>query len=131
MKLERIDHICVAVKNRVSAEARFKEVFGLEPDERYVDDNEKIDVARYYVGDVGLELVAPTSEDSEVAKFIRRRGEGLFLLSLKVPDTKQTLEELKEKPVKLLDQAPRKWRDSSFAFIHPGSLFGVLFEIID
>jgi methylmalonyl-CoA/ethylmalonyl-CoA epimerase len=131
MKLEKIDHICVAVKDRVLAETRFKEVFGLEPDERYVDDDEKIDVARYYMGDVGFELVAPTDEDSEVAKFIQRRGEGLYLLSLKVPDTGQALEELKKKPVDLLDKTPRTWRESQFAFIHPRSLFGVLFEIID
>lgn len=131
MKMEKIDHICVAVKDRGLAEARFKEVFGLEPEERYIDDKEKIDVARYYIGDVGFELVAPTSEDSEVAKFIRRRGEGLYLLSLKVPDANQALEELKKKPVELLDQSPRSWRDSQFAFIHPRSLFGVLFEIID
>ncbi len=131
MKMEKIDHICVAVKDRRLAEARFKEVFGLEPEERYIDDNEKIDVARYYIGDVGFELVAPTSEDSEVAKFIRRRGEGLYLLSFKVPDANQALEELKKKPVELLDQKPRSWRGSQFAFIHPRSLFGVLFEIID
>jgi methylmalonyl-CoA/ethylmalonyl-CoA epimerase len=131
MKLERIDHICIAVKDRIEAEARFKEVFGLDPDLRYVDDKEKIDVARYYLGEVGVELVAPTDEEGEVAKFIRSRGEGFFLLSLKVPDTVQALEELKEKPVSLVDQTPRRWGDHTFAFIHPRSLFGVLLEIID
>lgn len=131
MKLEKIDHICIAVKDRAKAEDRFREVFGLEPDIRYVDDSEKIDVARYYVGEVGLELVAPTTDDSEVAKFIRNQGEGFFLLSLKVPDTAESLEELKQKPVDLIDQKPRKWQDSQFAFIHPKSLFGVLFELID
>ncbi|MGB6068486.1 MAG: VOC family protein [Desulfomonilaceae bacterium] len=131
MKLEKIDHICIAVKDRGLAEARFKEVFGFEPDERYIDNDEKIDVARYYIGDVGFELVAPTSDDSEVARFIRRRGEGLYLLSLKVPDTNETLEELKKKPVELIDETPRTWRDSRFAFIHPHSMFGVLLEIID
>jgi len=131
MKLERIDHICIAVKDRIAAEARFKEIFGLDPDLRYVDDKEKIDVARYHVGEVGVELVAPTDEEGEVAKFIRSRGEGFFLISLKVPDTGQALEELKEKPVKLVDGTPRQWGDHQFAFIHPRSLFGVLFEIID
>lgn len=131
MKLERIDHICIAVKDRIAAEARFKEIFDLEPDLRYVDDKEKIDVARYYVGEVGVELVAPTDEEGEVAKFIRNRGEGLFLISLKVPDTAQALEELKGKPVRLVDETPRLWGDHRFAFIHPQSLFGALFEIID
>ena len=131
MKLEKIDHICIAVKDREKAEARFKEAFGLEPDLRYIDEPEKIDVARYYIGEVGLELVAPTDEDSEVAKFIRKSGEGFFLLSLKVPNTGEALEELKTKPVDLIDDKPRKFQDSEFAFIHPRSLFGVLFEIID
>lgn len=131
MKLEKIDHICIAVKDRCAAEARFREVFDIEPDQRYVDDAEKIDVARYYIGEVGVELVAPTSPDSEVARFIESRGEGLFLLSLKVPDTAEALEELKKKPVRLIDDAPRKWGDHGFAFIHPRSMLGVLFEIID
>lgn len=131
MKLEKIDHICIAVRDREKSEARFKEVFGLEPDERYVDEPEMIDVARYYIGEVGVELVAPTSDDSEVAKFIERRGEGFFLLSLKVPSAQETLDELKEKPVHLIDETPRKFRDSGFAFIHPNSFFGVLLEIID
>ena len=131
MKLEKIDHICIAVRDREKSEARFKEIFGLEPDERYVDEAEMIDVARYYIGEVGVELVAPTSDDSEVAKFIERQGEGFFLLSLKVPDTQDALDELKEKPVDLIDDVPRKFRDSGFAFIHPKSFFGVLLEIID
>jgi methylmalonyl-CoA/ethylmalonyl-CoA epimerase len=131
MKLEKIDHICIAVRDLEKSEAHFKEVFGLEPDERYVDEPEKIDVVRYYIGEVGVELVAPTSEDSEVAKFIERQGEGFFLMSLKVPDTQEALDELKEKPVNLIDETPRKFRESGFAFIHPKSLFSVLFEIID
>jgi methylmalonyl-CoA/ethylmalonyl-CoA epimerase len=131
MELEKIDHICIAVKDRQKAEARFKEVFGRDPDERYIDQNEKIDVARYYIGEAALELVAPTSEESEVAGFIARRGEGLFLLSLKVPDAAAALDELKKRPVELIDQTPRSWQDHGFAFIHPRSLFGVLFEIID
>ena len=57
MELEKIDHICIAVRDREKAEAHFKEVFGLEPDERYVDEPEMIDVARYYIGEVGVELV--------------------------------------------------------------------------
>ncbi|MFC1836095.1 VOC family protein [Thermodesulfobacteriota bacterium] len=131
MKLEKIDHICIAVRDRQKSEARFKEVFGLEPDERYLDEPEMIDVARYYIGEVGVELVAPTSDDSEVARFIERKGEGFYLLSLKVPDTQETLDELKEKPVDLIDETPRKFRESGFAFIHPRSFFGVLLEIID
>jgi len=131
MKLEKIDHICIAVTDREKSEARFKEIFGLEPDERYVDEREMIDVARYYIGEVGVELVAPTSDNSEVAKFIKSKGEGFFLLSLKVPSTRETLDELKEKPVHLIDDIPRKFRESGFAFIHPKSFFGVLLEIID
>ncbi len=131
MDIERIDHICIAVRDRVAAEAIFQEIFGLEPNERYVDENEKIDVARYYLGEVGLELVAPTMPDSEVAKFIEKNGEGLFLLSLKVPNTERALEELKSRHVDLIDSEPRRWKDSGFAFIHPRSALGVLFEIID
>lgn len=131
MKLEKVDHICIAVKDLKKAESYFSRIFDLEPDDRYMDEKEKIDVVRYYIGEVGFELVASTAPDGEVAKFIEKRGEGVFILSLKVPDVEKAAAELRKKGVPILDEEPRKWRQSKYTFISPKDMFGVLLEIID
>lgn len=131
MKIEKVDHICIAVRDIDKAEGYFKDIFGLTPDDRYTDEGEKISVVRYYIGEVGLELMSSTASDGEVAKFIDKYGEGFYLLSLKVDDTEKALEELKAKNVSLIDEVPRVWRDSKYIFIKPKSFFGVLMELID
>ena len=131
MNIEKIDHICIAVKDIAKAEQSFEKIFGLTPDDRYTEESEKISVVRYYIGEVGLELMSSTDPDGEVAKFIEKYGEGFYLLSLKVDDTEKALEELKEKNVPLIDDVPRKWRDSQYIFIKPKAFFGILTEIID
>lgn len=131
MKIEKIDHICIAVKDLKKAEEYLKEIFGLAPDDRYIEENEKIDVARYYIGEVGLELMGFTDTDSEVAKFIDKHGEGVYLISLKVDNTEKALEELKAKNVPVIDEVPRKWRNSNYIFLKPKAFFGVLMELID
>ncbi|RLA88213.1 MAG: methylmalonyl-CoA epimerase, partial [Deltaproteobacteria bacterium] len=76
MKIEKIDHICFAVKDLEETKKRYKDALGLVPDVEYIADSEKIKVARYYIGDVAIEFMESTSPDGEVAKFIKRKGEG-------------------------------------------------------
>ena len=100
------------------------------PDDEYVDEPEKIKVARYWVGEVGFELMESTSDDGEVAKFIEKRGEGVMLISFNVPDTRDAMAELKDKDYDFVGGA-RPFRDSEFAFMHPQKMNGVLLELID
>jgi len=130
--VERIDHICIAVKDLEQARPVWGKLLGKEkPDLEYLDEAEAIKVARYYVGEVGYELMASTRTDSDVERFINNRGEGVMLISFKVPDTKAALEELNAAGFKMIDEVPRRWRDSRYVFIHPGYMNGVLVEIID
>jgi len=131
LKLEKVDHICIAVKDLQEAERYFSHVFGIEPDDRYREEKEKIDVVRYYIGEVGFELMAPIDSEGDVARFIEKNGEGVFLLSLKVPDVEKAIKELNEKGVPVTDQVPRQWRQSKYTFIKPKAMFGVLLELID
>lgn len=132
MKIEKIDHICIAVHNLREAEQHFYELFEMQPDEHYVHEGEKMEAARYFMGDVVLELITPTSSEGEVAKFLRKRGEGFYLISFKVSDLKKTVKELKEKNIPLVDDViHRKWRDSNFTFIKPSATFRVLIELMD
>ncbi len=131
MEAEAIDHICIAVKNLEEAQNAYEGTLGLKLAVKYVAESEKIRVARYYLGDVALELMEATDKDSEVAKFIERRGEGVFLISYRVTDVDEALAELKAKGEKTIDKEPRKLMGTRYAFIQPPPrLCGVLTEIL-
>ncbi len=131
MKLEKIDHICIAVKNLEEAVKKYTEAFQLEQVDAYVDENEKINVVRFMIGEVAFELMESTGEDGEVAKFIKKNGEGVFLISFKVPDVIECMKELDSKGLNVIDKTPRKWRNSNFTFVNPKDYNGVLIELID
>ena len=129
--MNKIDHICVAVRDLEQAKTIWEPMLGKSgPDDAYVDDNEKIRVARYYVGEVGFELIESTSPDGEVAKFIAKRGEGIMLVSFNVDNTREAMQELQDKGYPFIGGA-RPFRDCEFAFIHPSKMNGVLTELID
>jgi methylmalonyl-CoA/ethylmalonyl-CoA epimerase len=132
MKIEKIDHLCFVVRDLEKSKQIYRKDFGLEPAVEYVAPSEKIKVARYYIGDVAVELMEPTEPQSEVAKFIGKKGEGVFLISYKVDDLPSAMAELKEKGTELIDNEPRELFGTRYAFIHhPNKLMGVLTELLD
>ncbi len=136
MKVNKIDHICIAVRNLEEARKIWEPILGKsEPDDPYVDEPEKIRVARYWVGEVGFELMESTSPDGDVAKFIERNGEGIMLISFNVDKTREAIDELKKKNYPFIPdkrgEVARPFRDCEFAFIHPKKMNGVLLELID
>jgi methylmalonyl-CoA/ethylmalonyl-CoA epimerase len=131
MKVNKLDHICIAVKNLDAARKIWEPILGKDkPDDAYVDEPEKIRVARYWVGGVGFELMESLTPDGEVAKFIEKRGEGVMLVSLNVDNTRAAMDELKPKGYPFIGGA-RKFRDCEFAFVNPKAVNGVLLELID
>jgi methylmalonyl-CoA/ethylmalonyl-CoA epimerase len=130
VKINKIDHICVAVQDLEQARKAWEPVLGKGPDDEYVDEPEKIRVARYWLGDVGFELMESTSPDGDVAKFIERRGEGIMLIGFNVDSTRESMAELESKDYRFIGGA-RPFRDCEFAFLHPRQMNGVLTELID
>ena len=132
MKAKEIDHICIAVRDLASARKIYEDTFGLELALEYIADQEKIKVARYYLGTVALELMESTTPDGDVARFIEKKGEGVFLISYRVDDVAAGLDELKQKGHRLIDNQPRRLMGNRYAFIMPpADTCGVLTEIID
>jgi methylmalonyl-CoA/ethylmalonyl-CoA epimerase len=136
MKVKKLDHICIAVKNLDEACKIWEPLLGKnKPDDAYVDEPEKIRVARYWVGEVGFELMESTTPDGNVAKFIEKRGEGVMIISFNVDNTRDAVKELQEKGYPFIPdtrgEIERPFRDCEFAFVHPKKLNGVLTEIID
>jgi len=136
MKVNKVDHICIAVKNLEEARKVWEPLLGkTAPDHAYIDEREKIRVARYWVGEMGFELMESTSPDGEVAKFIKKRGEGVMLISFNVDNTRDAIDELEAKGYPFIPNArgekARPFHDCEFAFIPPQKLNGVLTELID
>ena len=131
MKVNKLDHICIAVRNLDEARKIWEPMLGkTAPDDAYVDEPEKIRVARYWLGGVGFELMESTTPDGDVAKFIDKRGEGLMLISVNVDSTREAVDEITSKGYPLIGGL-RQIRDCEFAFVHPKKMNGVLLEFID
>lgn len=131
MKVNKVDHICIAVKDLAAARKIWEPILGkTAPDDEYIDEPEKINVARYWVGEVGFELMESTTPDGDVAKYIQKHGEGVMIISLNVDNTREAMAELKQKDYPFIGGA-RPFRDCEFAFIHPKKVNGVLLELID
>lgn len=136
MNIKKMDHICIAVKDLNEARGKWEPLFGkTQPDDAYEDELEKIRVARYYIGEVGFELMESTTPEGDVARFIEKNGEGVMLISFNVDNTRDSIKELKGKGYSFIPdrrgELARPFRDGEFAFIHPRELSGVLTEIID
>jgi methylmalonyl-CoA/ethylmalonyl-CoA epimerase len=132
MRATAIDHLCFAVKDLDASMAVYRDTLGLEPDGVYTAPSEKIRVARYYLGPVALELMEPTEADSEVGRFLEKKGEGFFLISYRVEDAAEGLKELRAKGYKTIDQEPRCLMGNRYAFAAlPKVMGGILTEILD
>lgn len=132
MQAQAIDHICIAVKDLNQARRQYEDILGLTLHGMYEAPSESIRVARYYLGQVALELMEPLRDDCEVARFLRAKGEGVFLISYRVEDVRAGLDELRARGHATIDQAPRTLMGNRYAFLAPPKeTCGVLTEILD
>ena len=124
-----IDHLGIAVKSLAQAK-KFYEQLGLKVMDEEVVDQEKVRLAMVPVGESRIELLEPTSDDSPIAKFLAKRGEGLHHVSLQVDDLAGTVERLKQSGVRLVsDEIKVGAGGHLYVFVHPSSAGGVLIEL--
>lgn len=136
MKVNKIDHLCIAVRDLEAARKIWEPILGKDaPDESYLDELECLRVHRYWVGEVGFEIMESTKPGTEVDRFIEARGEGIFLIALNVEDTRAAADELKRSDHRLIcDPRPAPmppFDECEYTFVHPRSANGVLLELID
>ncbi len=131
-----ISHIGIAVADIGAAAKNFGLIAENSSPEICEVADQKVKVAIFSAGEAGtehggrIELVAPTSPDSPVARFIEKKGEGLHHICVYVDDIEKKLSELKEAGVKLIDETPRVGAEGNLiAFVHPTSMNGVLIEL--
>ena len=127
----KLEHIGIAVKNLKEA-IKIYEAFGLQVDSIETVEDQKITIAFISCGSVNLELLEAIGSEGPVAKFIEKRGEGIHHISLRVKNIAASLDKLKEKGIRLVDETPRKGaHNSKIAFIHPKATKGVLIELCE
>jgi methylmalonyl-CoA epimerase len=130
MKIKRIAHVGIAVKDLDPPKRLYQENLGLKLQEEEVLETHKVRVSFLQVGESSLELLLPTAADSPVAKFLENKGEGFHHLALEVEDIEAAVAELKAAGVRLIDETPREGAHGSrVAFIHPEATFGLLMEL--
>ncbi len=128
--LKAINHIGIAVTNLEASIETFRKLFGFEDIHRETVEKQKVNVASFNVGEVKIELTSPTDEESPIAKFIAKRGEGIHHIAFETDNIEGDLEHLKEQEVRLINDTPQIGaHEMLIAFLHPKSTNGVLTEI--
>ena len=127
MKLH-LDHIGIAVRS-IGA-VKIYEALGLNIDHVENVATQKVRTAFLSVGDSNLELLEPTSDDSPIAKFIEKRGEGIHHICFRVDDIEAHLAKLKAEGYRLVNESPVPGAHGCrVAFLHPAAGNGVLIEL--
>lgn len=131
MKIEKIDHVGIAVESIDSWIAYYRDVLGLKYAGSEEVAEQKVHVAFLTIGESRLELLEPTSPDSPLMGFIEKRGGGgIHHIAVKVDDIEEALARHKKAGARLIDEKPRFGAHSTkIAFIHPKSSGGVLIEL--
>ncbi|MBZ5573607.1 MAG: methylmalonyl-CoA epimerase [Acidobacteriia bacterium] len=126
-----IDHLGIAVKSLAAAKAIYQKL-GMTVSAEETVEAEQVRVVMVPVGESRLELLEPTSEDSVIAKFIAKRGEGLHHVSLRVPDLTAVVGRLKKEGVRLVSEEIKVGAGGHrYVFVHPSSTGGVLLELVE
>jgi methylmalonyl-CoA epimerase len=127
----KIDHIGIVVQDLQAALRVYETALGLPLTEIVDIPDQEVRVAFLPVGGSDFELVQPTSEDSGIARFLEKRGEGIHHLCIQVDAIEETLDRLKAHGVPLIDEEPRQGAHGRVAFVHPKGMHGVLLELVE
>ena len=133
MNISHIEHLGIAVKSLEEAIPYYENILGLKCYSIEEVADQKVKTAFFKVGQTKIELLEPTSEDSTIAKFIEKRGEGIHHMAFAIEDgVDNALAEVEAKRVRLIDKAPRKGAEGlNIAFLHPKSTCSVLTELCE
>ncbi len=127
----KIDHLGIAVKSLATAKGIYQQL-GLPISEEETVEQEKVRLVMVPVGESRLELLEATSEDSTIARFIAKRGEGLHHVCMRVPDLPAAVAKLKQDGVRLISEEIKIGAGGHrYVFVHPQSAGGVLLELVD
>ncbi len=130
--IKKVDHIGIAVSSLKEAIPFYTDLLQLELIGMEEVESQKIRVAFIKAGETKLELLEPTSEESVIAKFIEKHGQGIHHIAFGVNSIEERIHELKTNGIRMIDEQPRIGAGgASIAFIHPKSTGSVLLELCE
>ncbi|GAA0872706.1 methylmalonyl-CoA epimerase [Gangjinia marincola] len=128
--MNKIEHIGIAVKNLEEAKKTFGTLLKSSCYKEEEVESESVITSFFKTGESKIELLAATSPDSPIAKFIEKRGEGIHHIAFDVDDIKGEIKRLKKEGFDLIHEQPKKGADNKhIAFLHPRAGHGVLIEL--
>ncbi len=128
--MKKINHIGIAVKNLAETLPFYTETLGLEFKGQDEVESEGVKVAFLSIGESNLELLEPLHDDSPIAKYIEKRGEGIHHIALEVDDIHTRLEQMKSQGIRTINDQPKEGaHGTQVAFLHPKAANGVLYEL--
>lgn len=130
--MNKIEHIGIAVKDIETSNQLFKKLFG-ETHYKIEDvESEGVKTSFFKVGNNKIELLEPTNEDSPIAKFINKKGEGIHHIAFDVTDIRSEVKRLKKEGFIVLNEEPKQGADNKcVVFLHPKATNGVLIELCE
>lgn len=131
-ELTEIDHVAIAVRDLDAAVSWYEAALGARLAHRELIERDGVEEALLEVADSFVQLLTPTREDSPVARFLERHGEGLHHVGYRVSNCAAALEAVRAAGGEPLDASPRPGsRGTTVAFVHPRSAFGTLIELVE
>ncbi len=131
MLLTEIDHVAIAVRDLDAAIAYYRDAFGAEVHHRETVESDGVEEALLKVADSYIQLTRATRDDSPIAIFIDKRGEGLHHVGYRVDDCAEALASMIAAGARAIDTEPRPGsRGTTVAFVHPKGSFGTLIELV-
>ena len=128
--MRKIEHIGIAVKDLGASNALFEKLFGQPPYKMEEVASEGVKTSFFRSGPNKIELLEATRDDSPIAKYIEKKGEGIHHIAFEVEDIRAEIERLKEEGFIILNETPKKGADNKLvAFLHPKTSNGVLVEL--
>ena len=132
MKPTHIEHIGIAVKSIEEQLPYYEGILGLKCYNVETVEDQKVKTAFFKIGSTKIELLEPTSEESTIAKFIEKKGEGVHHIAYATKNVNEALKEAEEKGVRLIDKEARGGAEGlRIAFLHPKSTGSVLTELCE
>lgn len=126
----KVNHIAVVVEDVETALSFWRDALGLDLQHTERNEEEAVEIAFLPVGESEIELLAPITEDSGVAKYMAKKGAGLHHVCIDVEDIDATMKRLVEHNIEMINASPRTRPDGTlYAFVHPKSTGGVLLEL--
>jgi methylmalonyl-CoA/ethylmalonyl-CoA epimerase len=128
--IKKIEHIGIAVKNIDDSNALFRKLFGKEHYKIEAVESEGVNTSFFILGETKIELVQSTNENSSIAKFIDKKGEGIHHIAYEVDDIEKEMTRLKSEGFELINRRPKDGADNKkICFLHPKTTNGVLVEL--